>query len=113
MEAVRQAKQRVAEIKEQIVLHERVNELREENALLREELRMVEPFLPPLRRCETWENGDITRGTSPTLIRRWYERVDTAEEEAEEDWDEETVARAQAEMIAAHRATPAAGASAP
>ena len=31
----------------------------------------------------------------------------------EEPWDEETAARAQAEMLAAHRATPAAGRSAP
>ena len=36
-----------------------------------------------------------------------------AEDEEEDPWDEETAARAQAEMIAAHRATPAAAASAP
>lgn len=53
--------------------------LRQENVLLREELRMVEPFLPQLRRRETWASGDISRGSSPTLIRRWYELVHTAE----------------------------------
>ena len=40
-----------------------------------------------------------------SVIRTWLELEWTPPEE-EEPWDEETAARAQAEMLAAHRATP-------
>ena len=85
--------------------------LMKENELLSERLRMVTPFLPLLREVEQFELDPQTG--ERRNVKRWCELVPTPAEEEEEPWDEETAARAQAEMLAAHRATPAAGRSAP
>ena len=81
--------------------HERVcleNErLAHENEQLRRELCALRPFLPPLERWERiWEDGSRT-------FERCELKETTEVAEEEEPWDEETAARAQAEMIAAHR----------
>ena len=64
---------------------------------------MVTPFLPQLRMMEQYEIDPNTE--ERCNIKRWCELVRTSEETDEEDpWDEETAARAQAEMLAAHAA---------
>ena len=80
-----------------------ISALEEENAQLRKDLHMVMPYLPPLR-WHTESAVDPETGAR-SVIRRWVELEWTPPEE-EEPWDEETAARAQAEMLAAHRATP-------
>ena len=69
-----------------------------ENEQLRRKLCALRPYHPPL--LEVWEI--CPEDGSRTFVR--YELKDTADvAEEEEPWDEETAARAQAEMIAAHR----------
>ena len=77
--------------------------LQEENEELSERLRAVTPFLPPLRMVTSF---DVDPDTGMRhRIKSWCELVRTSEETDEEDpWDEETAARAQAEMLAAHAA---------
>ena len=72
--------------------------LESENEQLRRKLRALRPFHPRL--LEVWEL--FPEDGSRTFLR--FELAETAEDaEEEEPWDEETAARAQAEMIAAHR----------
>jgi hypothetical protein len=71
--------------------HETIRELIDDNMELRQELRALLPFLPPLRRHKRCEVDRATGATSNTRI--WFEIVRTPQEE-EAMWDDDTVAHA-------------------